>query len=51
MRPNDPLSLNLYTYCHNNPIIYWIRQGMNYKLSTLLKEAGGYSEVSKDKRH
>ena len=21
--PNDPLSLNLYTYCSNNPIIYW----------------------------
>jgi RHS repeat-associated protein len=21
--PNDPLSLNLYTYCHNNPIVYW----------------------------
>ncbi|HWT73805.1 MAG TPA: RHS repeat-associated core domain-containing protein, partial [Mobilitalea sp.] len=20
--PNDPLSLNLYTYCHNNPIAY-----------------------------
>jgi RHS repeat-associated protein len=21
--PNDPLSLNLYTYCLNNPLIYW----------------------------
>jgi RHS repeat-associated protein len=21
--PNDPLSLNLYTYCHNEPIMYW----------------------------
>jgi len=21
--PNDPLSLNLYIYCGNNPIIYW----------------------------
>jgi RHS repeat-associated protein len=21
--PNDPLSLNLYTYCHNNPIKYY----------------------------
>ena len=19
----DPLSLNIYTYCHNNPIVYW----------------------------
>ncbi len=24
---NDPLSLNLYTYCANNPIIYWDRTG------------------------
>lgn len=22
-RYSDPLSLNLYTYCYNNPIIYW----------------------------
>lgn len=21
--PSDPLSLNLYTYCHNEPIMYW----------------------------
>ena len=21
--PNDPLSLNLYSYCHNEPIMYW----------------------------
>ena len=48
---NDPLSLNLYTYCHNNPIIYWDPTGHElWKLSTLLKEAGGYSEVSKDKK-
>ena len=24
---NDPLSLNLYTYCHNNPIIYQDKSG------------------------
>lgn len=24
---NDPLSLNLYTYCMNNPIIYWDPSG------------------------
>ena len=23
----DPLSLNLYTYCHNNPIIYQDKNG------------------------
>jgi len=21
--PSGPLSLNLYTYCHNEPIMYW----------------------------
>ncbi|MCX7746261.1 MAG: right-handed parallel beta-helix repeat-containing protein [Clostridia bacterium] len=25
--PNDPLSLNLYTYCHNEPIMYWDPSG------------------------
>ncbi len=25
--PEDPLSLNLYTYCKNNPIIYWDPSG------------------------
>ncbi|MEN6314698.1 MAG: DUF1308 domain-containing protein [Clostridiaceae bacterium] len=25
--PNDPLSLNLYTYCSNNPLIYWDYSG------------------------
>lgn len=24
---NDPLSLNLYTYCHNNPIVYYDPSG------------------------
>ena len=24
---SDPLSLNLYTYCHNNPIRYWDPSG------------------------
>ena len=27
---NDPLSLNLYTYCANNPILYWDPSGFNY---------------------
>ena len=25
--PNDPLSLNLYTYCQNEPIMYWDPSG------------------------
>lgn len=25
--PNDPLSLNLYTYCHNEPVMYWDHSG------------------------
>lgn len=27
---NDPLSLNLYTYCANNPLIYWDPTGHSY---------------------
>ena len=27
---DDPLSLNLYTYCANNPIIYWDPSGHEY---------------------
>ncbi|MCL2700015.1 MAG: hypothetical protein FWE68_06865 [Defluviitaleaceae bacterium] len=25
--PNDPLSLNLYVYCNNNPVMYWDPSG------------------------
>ncbi|MEN6314097.1 MAG: RHS repeat-associated core domain-containing protein [Clostridiaceae bacterium] len=25
--PSDPLSLNLYTYCHNEPVMYWDHSG------------------------
>jgi hypothetical protein len=28
--PNDPLSLNLYTYCANNPLIYYDPTGHNF---------------------
>ena len=28
--PTDPLSLNLYTYCANNPISYWDPTGFSY---------------------
>lgn len=27
---NDPLSLNLYTYCFNSPIVYWDPSGHKY---------------------
>lgn len=41
--PNDPLSLNLYTYCHNEPIMYSDPTGYSreYKLP-LRKEAEKY---------
>jgi RHS repeat-associated protein len=43
---NDPLSLNLYTYCANNPIIYWDPTGHElWKLSTLLEKIGGSMET------
>ncbi len=30
---SDPLSLNLYTYCHNEPIMYWDPTGHNGALA------------------
>jgi RHS repeat-associated protein len=40
--PNDPLSLNLYTYCANNPLIYWDPTGHSlWALNTLLDKAIG----------
>ncbi|MGB8451358.1 MAG: RHS repeat-associated core domain-containing protein, partial [Anaerocolumna sp.] len=32
--PNDPLSLNLYTYCINNPVIYWDPTGHSFWSAT-----------------
>jgi uncharacterized protein RhaS with RHS repeats len=32
----DPLSLNLYTYCHNNPVLYVDENGHWPKLSSIL---------------
>jgi RHS repeat-associated protein len=29
--PSDPLSLNLYTYCSNNPLMYYDPSGHNYQ--------------------
>ena len=29
--PNDPLSLNLYTYCHNEPLMYYDPTGHYYQ--------------------
>ena len=38
---NDPLSLNLYTYCHNDPVMYWDPTGhKDLKFSEVLKAAG-----------
>ena len=32
--PNDPLSLNLYTYCANNPLLYYDPTGHNFVKKT-----------------
>jgi len=41
-RMNDPLSLNLYTYCHNNPIKYWDPTGFDLvPLRENVEAAGG----------
>ncbi len=32
---NDPLSLNLYTYCHNEPLMYSNPTGHNWLSSTI----------------
>jgi hypothetical protein len=31
--PNDPLSLNLYAYCRNNPLAYWDPSGNDAELN------------------
>jgi|GEM_PF-557318 len=41
-RQNDPLSLNHYTYCHNNPITYWDPTGSDLvPLRENVEAAGG----------
>jgi len=43
--PDDPLSLNLYTYVKNNPLIYYDPTGhLESKISYHLYQASGYSE-------
>ena len=35
---HDPLSLNLYTYCHNEPIMYWDPTGHYEETDKLIKD-------------
>ncbi|WP_265446661.1 S8 family serine peptidase [Acetivibrio straminisolvens] len=43
--PNDPLSLNLYVYVKNNPLIYYDLTGhLESKISYHLYKSSGYSE-------
>ncbi|MGB8451173.1 MAG: RHS repeat-associated core domain-containing protein, partial [Anaerocolumna sp.] len=44
--PNDPLSLNLYTYCSNNPVIYWDPTGHSWKDITNFFKTGA-SKIGK----
>ncbi len=42
---NDPLSLNLYTYCHNEPVMYWDPSGHKAaNLNDLALAAGAKKE-------
>ena len=34
-QPMDPLSLNLYTYCHNSPLMYWDPTGHSAESITI----------------
>ena len=46
-RKSDPLSLNLYTYCHNNPIIYFDPSG-HIKCPKWVKSVGNWFEEGVD---
>jgi hypothetical protein len=43
---NDPLSLNLYTYCHNNPITYDDPSGHVLSVVTKQTDSGGSSKLT-----
>lgn len=48
--PNDPLSLNLYTYCQNNPIMFYDPIGHDlWKLDTLVKATKGTIKIDNKK--
>ncbi len=48
--PNDPLSLNLYTYCLNNPIIYFDPTGHLAQGETIKKGSKGEDVVALQKK-
>ncbi|MGB7605591.1 MAG: RHS repeat-associated core domain-containing protein [Lutisporaceae bacterium] len=43
---DDPLSLNLYTYCHNEPLMYWDPTG-HYDANIVTNDAGGNGQNTK----
>ena len=43
---SDPLSLNLYTYCRNNPLIYWDPTGHAYMTDAQYREYAASNNVS-----
>ncbi|MDQ2087131.1 hypothetical protein RBH29_11910, partial [Herbivorax sp. ANBcel31] len=44
--PNDPLSLNLYTYCHNEPIMYFDPTGHSREYKLQLRSAAKQHNAS-----
>lgn len=46
---NDPLSLNLYTYCHNEPLMYWDPTGHDYEYIITSSGIEIYDTLNKNK--
>ncbi len=47
---NDPLSLNLYTYCHNEPVMYYDPSGHTDAYLSDLAEAAGVKAIWNSER-
>ncbi|RCX08177.1 RHS repeat-associated protein [Anaerobacterium chartisolvens] len=45
--PSDPLSLNLYTYCHNEPIMYVDPTGHKEELDKMIKSTATKNAIDK----
>jgi lysozyme family protein len=45
---HDPFSLNLYTYCHNNPLVYYDPSG--HSLKSIWEKISGFFKKDKEKK-